>query len=745
MKRIHIVTIAALLSICAMAIDFRTERIFITTQASEYAPGDSIDVSGIVLSSDSAFFPYSRYLYMEVMNHNDSVLLRQKLSCDSRGKFHHRFQADLLWQPDIYYIRAYTRLMQNFNTQTFPIVPVQIGKRIIQPEFKVSDLKCSFHPEGGTLLSNALQNITVSLTDLHGFPLSLPYYITCEEDTLCRQQTTRSGLQRIQLYMQKGKKYVLHTQAEGKAYQFPLPDTKKGIALQAVANHSRVSYHILASTPMDLADYHLYAYHQDWGMNKIALLNSSGIINMEGISSGILSLFLLDDKNGIVSQRSLWLEGKRDKPVLEDMARKYTPGEGIPLTGLFSQDTTKQVFCRIMKANYWCAPHAESALTWLCDLSSPLAFPMHYYQESVADRRIDLEAWMATTDFIRFDVASALSTGFSYQYPLEQYLALEGHVETRGGNPVKQSMVIAYHTDNGYTYQAESDDEGKFHIPVDDFKDGDSFFLQTYTGRKKNQTDFFKYKMKDDVFPAVTNPFHVRKEQALNDAEVEIGYSSESAYGLDKNNLLPEVKVKAKVRADQYIPTKRFYKTNYIDAMHIKEKNYTQMEDVIHAIPVLNLRKNSSGENDIPGMIFAPKKQYILTTTRGNSILGKKGETLEVKVLLDNIQVDIDEVINLSPFEIESVEYLTAREALAVTYGAINGALVVKTKKSDSSREEVKSKGIIYTPMGLANYGSPGQDFRLKAPQERGKYKVLVDVVSGDRNIESYEIPIEVK
>ncbi|MDE5677513.1 MAG: hypothetical protein K2G02_00155 [Phocaeicola sp.] len=251
--------------------------------------------------------------------------------------------------------------------------------------------------------------------------------------------------------------------------------------------------------------------------------------------------------------------------------------------------------------------------------------------------------------------------------------------------------------------------------------------------------------MKDDVFPAVTSHFHVSKEQTLNEAEVEIGYVNGSTYGLDKDNLLPEIKVRAKVKADQYLLTKRFYKTNYIDAAHIKENNYTQMEDVICAIPVLNLRKTSSGENERPGMIFAPKKQYVLTTTRSNSILGKKGEALEVKVLLDNIQVDIDEVINLSPFEIELVEYLTAREALAVTYGAISGALVVRTKKSDSSREEVKSKGIIYTPMGLDNYGSPGQDFRLKAPQERGKYNVLVDVVSEDRNIESYEIPIEVK
>ena len=281
---------------------------------------------------------------------------------------------------------------------------------------------------------------------------------------------------------------MLHTQAEGKAYQFPLPDTKEGIALQAVANHSRVSYHILASTPMDLADYHLYAYHQDWGINKMALLNSNGIIDMEGMSPGILSLFLLDCQNHLVSQRNLWLGKRKYAPVVQkdDASRKYAPGEAIRLACLSSQDTTKQVFSRIMKDTYWCVPHAESSLLWLCDLSSPLAFPIHYYQESVADRRIDLEAWIATTDFIRFDLPSALSKGFSYPYPLEQYFTLEGCVETCGGNPVKQSMIIAYHTNNGYTYQAEPDSEGKFHIPVDDFKDGDSFFLQAYTVKKKD-------------------------------------------------------------------------------------------------------------------------------------------------------------------------------------------------------------------------------------------------------------------
>lgn len=73
------------LSLAASGIDFRTERIFIAPSDSDYAPGDSISVMGIVVPSDTVTTPYSRYLYLEVMNRNDSVLLRQKLACDSLG------------------------------------------------------------------------------------------------------------------------------------------------------------------------------------------------------------------------------------------------------------------------------------------------------------------------------------------------------------------------------------------------------------------------------------------------------------------------------------------------------------------------------------------------------------------------------------------------------------------------------------------------------------------------------------
>lgn len=505
-------------------------------------------------------------------------------------------------------------------------------------------------------MENAFQNITVTLTDDHGHPLSIPYCVMSGKDTVCRQQTTLSGLQRIPLYAQKGKSYTLHTRVEGREYSFALPPCEEGATLQVASSPLRTTYHVLLSPGKNLTDYRLYAFHPDWGVNEISLSNPGGIVSTKELPPGILSFFLLDGGCRIVSQRSVWTGKEKESADVPGLPRQYAPGEEINWRDVGGLSTDTALFCRIVKDDYWCAPNAES----------------------------------------------------------------------------------------GKTYQTEADSEGNFRIAVDDFKEGDSFFLQAYTGKKKDKTDFFQYKMKDDIFPAVARHLHVRKEQTLGEAEVEIGHADESAYGLDKNNLLPEVKVKARLKQDKHMPTKRFYKTNYIDAKYIVERNYTEMEAVIRCISTIALRKLPPPDNTIitTGGINEPYQQYKLTCTRRSGVLAKEAE---VKVLLDNMQVNIDEVMYMHPFDIESMEYLTPREALAVTHGVIAEALVIKTRKTDSHRQDdVKAKGIIYMPMGIANNGLD-RPASLKAPKEKGLYKILIDKVYGGRNVTSFEVPVRVE
>ena len=57
-------------------------------------------------------------------------------------------------------------------------------------------------------------------------------------------------------------------------------------------------------------------------------------------------------------------------------------------------------------------------------------------------------------------------------------------------------------------------------------------------------------------------------------------------------------------------------------------------------------------------------------------------------------------------------------------------------------KEEISSNGITIQPLGIS---MPTKKHEIKLPQAEGKYKVLIDVISPDRRINSFVKEIEVK
>lgn len=64
-------------------------------------------------------------------------------------------------------------------------------------------------------------------------------------------------------------------------------------------------------------------------------------------------------------------------------------------------------------------------------------------------------------------------------------MALSGYVETESGRPLKKGHLIAINNNKGFTYDADILN-GRFVIGVDDFKEGESFFLQAYNEKGKS-------------------------------------------------------------------------------------------------------------------------------------------------------------------------------------------------------------------------------------------------------------------
>lgn len=67
---------------------FVSERVLLVPLSQWVALGDTVRISGQVLSTDyNDFYPYSRYVYVELIGKNDSVVARNKVRMADDGVF----------------------------------------------------------------------------------------------------------------------------------------------------------------------------------------------------------------------------------------------------------------------------------------------------------------------------------------------------------------------------------------------------------------------------------------------------------------------------------------------------------------------------------------------------------------------------------------------------------------------------------------------------------------------------------
>ena len=89
---------------------------------------------------------------------------------------------------------------------------------------------------------------------------------------------------------------------------------------------------------------------------------------------------------------------------------------------------------------------------------------------------------------------------WKYHFAPEQVLSLQGNVKTASGKPYqKGGTVVAYSSNTGFTYDTDIDEQGHFVLGVDDFKDGERFFIQAYD--KKGKYKDTHIEMCTDSFP----------------------------------------------------------------------------------------------------------------------------------------------------------------------------------------------------------------------------------------------------
>lgn len=212
--------VCLVLSVFGSDKTFVSESVFLApANAASVFPGDTLLVNGQVLSTDySDFFPYSRYVYVEIADADNNVVVRQKVRCSSLGMFSAAMPMDGKMKNGLYRMRGYTQFMRNRPNVAFPTQPLYIG---MQREKAVSGgVQAMLFPEGGRLVDEAMQSVGLFLCDANGMPVCARYSVVANSrDTVCVGKTSSNGLATFTFMPQNGASYEVLCRAVVKFFR----------------------------------------------------------------------------------------------------------------------------------------------------------------------------------------------------------------------------------------------------------------------------------------------------------------------------------------------------------------------------------------------------------------------------------------------------------------------------------------------------------------------------------------------
>ncbi len=729
-----------------------SERVFLAPTETYYDKNDTVEVVGQLLSTDyTDFYPYSRYLYLELADNKNQLIVRQKVKCAPNGHFCASIPLENYVENGVYYLRGYTQFMRNRNNAFYPMTPVFVGVRPATSEDS-NHLKVMFFPEGGHLVAGVTQNVGLYLCDDKNQPVLSDFCVLKNAtDTIVSGKTTLSGFASFGFMPQSGASYMLKTSQSEQT--FLLPSLDSGRTIQAFIHKNRLICNVLESSQDTLKDGRVFIYHPSFGQKEMMVKNGTAIADLTGCTPGILTVCLTDEKRQIVSQRVLWVSHEENH-VQVDLKTEYRQGEAL---SLHLQDTIpgSQVMVRIVPDWDTRSSHAFDKLTFSNELSAPVPFPQKYYEEDATEARRDIAAWLLSASQTMLGKDFLQKDSVAYPYPIEAGMNIAGTI-SQDNRPVTDANVQLFNTRTHDAAMATTDANGHFAMAVNDYQDGTRFYVQAYN--KKGKPDNFLYKLDEYEFPPIVNisAYHTFAREAGEQdlAAYRTRLDSAKTYNLDEVVVTRRAINQKRYNWARTRNAFNFYDHNFLTKHH---NFYTLKDIVLYTGKVMisnenNILWKNLKYSGLMGMASGggsnqnhSLNNVHLTTKAAQEVRreGSSEEKSQILLVLDGFRIerDLSDILSMPTTDLESVELVMPTDPRSYWYSASFGFFDVKTR-TVMNKEEISSNGITVRPMGIS---IPRNEYECKLPSAEGKYKVLIDIVSPDRQVLSIVRNIEVK
>lgn len=481
------------------------EKIYLLYDKGVYVAGDNLFFKAFVFDGFNRS-KVSTNLNVELYN-SSKVLIKQQMIPLFEGEGNGSFTLTDSLAEGVYYIRAYTQWMLNFDeryqyVQSIPVYNITSKKKLVKDT--LAQWTAEAFPESGTFVEGITTKVGVRLKSDGVLPESWNGYVF-EESKPAEKITTFSSLDRnvgmFFLVPEKNKKYKAVIQDnKGRKSTISLPaPVSSGVSLQVNSTPKSVFFSIrFKDVPAENSEYTIVGTINNILVYRAKIKNdangAASSIPVDKLINGILQLTLFDKNENAVAQRLCFISPTELTLNEPSFAKIYLSKTTRGLNGFeILPDTSYQNYSVLVMDGATPNRFEEENLLstfWLTgDLPGKVHAPAKYLGYDADSDALDV--FMMTEKWQRFNWASILKGEFpEIKYKPTPYIGYSATVLGSGATTTKETINLIFYYKDSTTQlvQAETDNKGSFELNNLMFEDAVKVYYQI-NNRKGSSKD----------------------------------------------------------------------------------------------------------------------------------------------------------------------------------------------------------------------------------------------------------------
>ncbi|KFC22985.1 hypothetical protein [Chryseobacterium sp. FH1] len=506
------------------------EKVYILFDKDEYVAGDQIFFQSFVFDGYNVS-TISKTLFVELYDQSKNLIDKKTILIND-GQASGTFNLNKTLNEDIYFVRAHTNWMANFDNDWNFIKPIPIynptsKKKLVLSE--TSQWTAEAFPEGGTFVDQVPTKVAVRLFAQGKSPKNWNGYVIDSELPDNKIQTFKSLDENIALFSMTpkfGKTYkVVIEDGMGNSQISPLPTaTNQGINFKINSERSGIRYTIDAiNLEKNVQNYSVVGTINNQLAYKAKIKSSnpqvSSLIPTKEIGqNGVMQISLFDEKDNLVAQRLCFLNQNSTNPIVLENSNFNNDPRALNSFEIKQnpENTSYTVLVKdLTDTDFNSKENILSSLYLTQDFKNIVKNPAQYFSKDANPEALD--ALLISEKWKRFDWAKVMAGQkpvIKYNLAENEFISFKARLALNSRPLPNAPVNLVFKNDNGEPLISQMTTDQNGDVFINNLNFEDSYFVNYFLNSNEKQQVNLTLKLKPLIETNITklNFPHTRYE-----------------------------------------------------------------------------------------------------------------------------------------------------------------------------------------------------------------------------------------